>query len=123
MFGKKGTAFLHAGWRGVHSKIFLDKKINQIEPTLVFLGPSIRECCFEVQKDFYTFFPNSKHHFKLRNGKIYFDLINETKEQLLNHFPHLTFQDSTICTCCNLKFHSYRRDKTALRNYNILSLN
>ncbi len=121
MLGKKGVAFLHAGWRGVQSSIFLHKNIPDIEPTYVFLGPSIRKCCFEVQKDFYTFFPNSNHHFEHRNHKIYFDLIEETKEQLLNHFPRLTIEDSAICTCCNLAFHSYRRDKTSLRNYNLLS--
>ena len=54
---KKVFGIIHAGWRGIVQKIhcnalkeFINKgsKLNKIK---VFLGPSIKSCCFEIQSD------------------------------------------------------------------------
>ena len=51
-------ALVHSGWKGTHKKIVL-KTIDTLESMgssrnlfKIFLGPSIRSCCYEVTKNF-----------------------------------------------------------------------
>lgn len=115
--GQKGVIFLHAGWRGLADGILERPEITLINPERVLIGPSIQECCFEVSEDFKTNFPNSE--FINRNGKLYFNLQEEAKARLHKLSPHLLIEIAPQCTCCNLQLHSYRRDKTKNRNWNI----
>jgi copper oxidase (laccase) domain-containing protein len=116
--GAKGVVFLHAGWRGLADGIFKRAEINIMEPQRVFIGPSIHKCCFEVTDEFHSHFSQSPY-FEKREGKIYFDLQNEARDELRRSYPNLLVGISPICTCCNLNFNSYRRDKTKERNWNI----
>lgn len=115
--GQKGVVFLHAGWRGLANGILERPEITLINPERVLIGPSIHECCFEVSEDFKANFPHSE--FIQRNDKLYFNLQEEAKARLRKTFPHLLIEIAPQCTCCNPKFHSYRRDKTTNRNWNI----
>lgn len=115
--GQKGVVFLHAGWRGLANGILERPEISLINPERVLIGPSIHECCFEVSEDFKANFPNSE--FIQRNDKLYFNLQAEAKARLRKSFPYLLIEIAPMCTCCNLNFHSYRRDKTTNRNWNI----
>lgn len=116
--GDKGIVFLHAGWRGLADGILKSPEVTFINPNRAFIGPSIHKCCFEVSKDFKNNFPDSPH-FMDTEGKYYFDLQLEAQDQLLKIYPALTIEDSAKCTCCDHTFHSYRRDKTIQRNWNI----
>ena len=116
--GAHGVVFLHAGWRGLAHSIFNKAEINMIEPQRVFIGPSIHKCCFEVSAEFHNHFPQSTH-FEIRESKIFFDLQNEARDEIRKNFPNLLVGISPICTSCNKDFHSYRRDKTKERNWNI----
>jgi copper oxidase (laccase) domain-containing protein len=116
--GKNGHAVLHAGWAGLKSKICLQKEIFEIKPTHVFIGPHISSSNYEVQKPFKENFLGSKN-FTEQNGKLYFDILNEVKEQLLGNFPDLIINDLNICTFEDKNLNSYRRNKTANRNYNL----
>lgn len=116
--GQKGAVFLHAGWRGLAHGILRRPEISLIQPQRVFIGPSIHECCFEVSADFGLNFTDSPF-FKEDNGKYYFDLQAETKRQLRESFPTLLINYAPVCTSCNKAFHSYRRDKTTERNWNL----
>lgn len=116
--GEKGAVFLHAGWKGLANGILRRPEIFLVRPQRVFIGPSIHECCFEVSSDFRENFPDSP--FFTENGeKIFFNLQEEAKSQLRELFPSLLVQYAPICTCCNRAFHSYRRDKTTERNWNL----
>lgn len=116
--GEKGAIFLHAGWRGLADGILNKPEIELIVPQRVFIGPSIHECCFEVSEDFKKNFPRSPF-FKKVKDKYFFNLQEEAKRQLREKFPSLLIQLAPLCTSCNYNLHSYRRDKTSERNWNL----
>lgn len=116
--GGKGVVFLHAGWRGLAKGILARPEVHMIQPERVLIGPSIHECCFEVSPDFKENFPDSPF-FKDTGDKLYFALQEEAKRLLKIEFPNLLIQIAPICTCCNLDYHSHRRDKTTERNWNL----
>lgn len=108
---------IHAGWRGVTANIIENgiEKLRMlgadIRNTHVILGPSIRNCCFEVGPEVAKHFPA---HFIRRGNqdRSFIDLNDVIKEKLLNgriFEAHIHFIDE--CTCCHPdKYHSYRRD-------------
>jgi len=116
--GHKGVVFLHAGWRGLADGILKRAEIKMIEPERAFIGPCIHSCCFEVSKDFKNNFPGSPH-FKEHELKFSFDLVAQAKDDLFKQFPNIKTEDALMCTACDHKFHSYRRNKTPDRNWNI----
>jgi polyphenol oxidase len=116
--GEAGVVFLHAGWRGLANGILDKSEIGLVKPQRVFIGPSIHECCFEVSSDFQKNFPESPN-FKTINGKLFFNLQEEARRILRRKYPSLLIQQAPICTSCNEGLHSYRRDKTTERNWNI----
>jgi len=116
--GETGVVFLHAGWKGLALGILKNEKIQQIKPKQAFIGPSIQVCCFQVSEEFKENFPGSPY-FQSRGNKYYFNLQQEAKRELENLFSDLAIKICSNCTCCNHKFHSYRRDKTTLRNWNL----
>jgi len=116
--GSKGVVFLHAGWRGLANGILAKPEISVINPQRVFIGPSIHGCCFEVTADFQENFPGSPY-FSKNGEKFFFNLQEEAKRKLREIYPSLLIQIAPICTCCNKDFHSYRRDKTTERNWNL----
>lgn len=116
--GEKGHAILHAGWKGVRDEILLHKKVKEIKPQTILIGPHISVINYEVGEDFKNQFPNSKS-FKSINNKLCFDLKNEIIEQIYTNFPTVKVIDTSLCTFDDLKLNSFRRDKTKNRNYNV----
>jgi polyphenol oxidase len=116
--GAKGAIFLHAGWRGLANNILSRPEIAMITPQRVLIGPSIHQCCFEVTSEFREHFPESPNFNKLGN-RLTFNLQQEAKDQLRKIFPNLLVDISPTCTSCNTAFHSYRRDQTSKRNWNL----
>lgn len=116
--GELGVVFLHAGWRGLADGILRNEKISEIKPQTFYVGPCIRECCFEVSEDFKENFRGSPF-FIQRANKLYFNMQEEAKRQILEMYPAIETKISNSCTCCNENFHSYRRNKTANRNWNL----
>lgn len=111
---------IHAGRLGVENGIvyngfeFLKARYNaRADNIFVYVGPSIRKCCYEVKNDVF----NGNMLLSGRivyNGIIYLDLI----KVLMNQFKDLGFSDilvDDICTCCNGEYFSYRRDKNCGR--------
>ena len=119
VLGNKGFGMIHAGWRGVQSKIHTQKEVENIEPTYFFIGPHISSQSYEVTEEFYNYFPNSTHLFNKIDDKTTFNLSEQMKQDLESKFPKAKIEVSNICTFSNLKFNSYRRDRTNLRNWNI----
>jgi polyphenol oxidase len=116
--GEKGVVFLHAGWRGLAHGILNRPEISMVKPQRVFIGPSIHECCFEVSGNFKQNFPDSPF-FKELKGKYFFNLQEEAKRILRKSFPALLIEMAPVCTCCDENFHSYRRNQTSERNWNL----
>lgn len=115
--GESGVVFLHAGWRGLKDGILKRPEVSLIAPKRAYIGPSIHKCCFEVSQDFRENFPGSPF-FEERAGKLYFDLQAQAIQELRS-YTGISITDSKICTCCNDRFHSYRRDKPNQRNWNL----
>jgi copper oxidase (laccase) domain-containing protein len=116
--GETGVVFLHAGWRGLAHGILERPEISMIKPQRVLIGPSIHDCCFEVSQDFLMNFPDSPN-FKKVGDKFFFNLQEEAKRILRKNYPTLLIQIAPVCTCCNESLHSYRRNKTTERNWNL----
>ena len=107
---------VHAGWRGVHSGIIengieqikkLDSDPNDIK---IILGPSIRQCCFEIGPEVSKLF-DDKFQKKVRKDKTQLDLQGVVVEKLVNMGIQLkNIIDVKECTCCSDRYHSFRRD-------------
>lgn len=126
---KRAIAMVHAGWKGVHQKI-IAKTVRKMsenflsEPSnlVVALGPAIRSCCYEVGKEFCSYFQG---YTSFRNSKYFFDLagaaIAQLKEAGLQE-GHI--YDSRICTACrNDEFFSFRKEaQRAGRSMSLMEL-
>ena len=115
--GHHVIAAIHAGWRSVTQEI-LPKSVkimrsdygSKPEEINCAIGPSIRSCCYEVQRDVSDQFPGKS--IVRRNDRLFLDLVKVIKSQMLNSgiLPE-NIDDSVTCTCCHEKlFYSYRRD-------------
>lgn len=115
LIGRNGVANIHAGWRGVQSKIVQSHELKELDAYLAFIGPHIRVKNYEVGEDFKKNFPHSSH-FEGAN----FNMEAEIIDQLRNHYHNIEIQTCEICTFENEEFNSYRRNKTEKRNWNII---
>lgn len=117
---KKILILLHGGRVGLQNRIFinaielLQKQFNSsLTDIFIYIGPSIRSCCYEVQEDIFKGEDLEKGRI-LKDGKLYLDLIAIIKTQLESY----SIKNYTIapqCTCCSNGFFSYRRDSTCGR--------
>ena len=121
LIGKEGVCIIHAGWVGLRDKILINKDIKKINPYYCYIAPSIGVDSFEVQEDFRLNFPNSPY-FVQNEGYLSFDLIKEATQQIQSFFPNIKVENSTECTFKSHMYNSFRRDKTAERNWNIFSI-
>lgn len=119
--GNKGNAMVHAGWAGVKNQISLDKKIQELEIQTIYLGPHIRLNHFEVQEDFKQHFSDQRFY-HLRDGKLFFDLTAKLVDDLKVIYPNAAIVDCLLDTRSDERFHSYRRNKTVLRNWNVFKI-
>ena len=118
ILGKQGHAFIHAGWQGLSRGIFKTKEIQEIKPYFFFIGPHIQQRSYEVKADFKKNFPHSRNFMDIQ-GKLHFSLKGEAIDQIHKIYPLSFVESSNICTYEDKHFHSYRRDKTEKRNWNI----
>jgi YfiH family protein len=111
-------ANIHSGWRGVVQKIAVEAidAIGAVTANAqVWLGPSIRVCCFEVGEEVVDQLRASYaevESFVDRSGvKAHVDLPGLTAALLAERgFAPDHIHDSGICTRCDGSiFHSYRR--------------
>lgn len=118
---RNAIGIAHAGWRGTLEGIAKNivnamKAEFKSDPAriLVGFGPAIRQCCYEVSREFLVRFPESV--VKMAH-KYYFDLAGENAERLLSAgATSKNMFDCGICTSCRSdEFYCYRKeeDKTA----------
>ena len=114
----KYVSLTHCGWRGVVQE--LPKKAAELiktktqEKLQAYIGPHIKDCCFEVKEDVASKFP--KEAVMHRENKIFVDLDKAIILQLTAagvDAKEIQTGCHCQCTCCNKKdFFSYRRDGT-----------
>lgn len=119
LIGEKKHAIVHAGWRGLAQNILSNTNLLNIKPLYVFIGPHIRSCHYEVQNDFSKNFFLFPEAFSCQNGKTYFNLETVAICQLKKLFPDIIIETCKLCTFSESQFHSYRRNQTTERNWNI----
>ena len=114
----KYVSLTHCGWRGVVQE--LPKKAAELikaktnEKLQAYIGPHIKDCCFEVKEDVASKFP--KEAVIHRENKIFVDL----DKAIILQLKATGVEESEIktgchceCTSCNKRdFFSYRRDGT-----------
>lgn len=111
----KTRALVHAGWRGIVSqittntvKMMTDKGCNPVD-IIIFCGPSIKECCYEVDEEVAKQF--SEKSVVRFDSKFRVNLIMEIKQQLLKFGLVTTnIHQTSICSFEDELCHSYRRD-------------
>jgi YfiH family protein len=108
-------AAIHVGWRGLYSgiientfELLKDKFCAKLKKVKVYIGPHIRSCCYEVDREM-----ESKFSIKLDNNKLDLSEIICNK---LGKFGVIDVFDVKLCTFHmeNL-FFSYRRTKCVER--------
>ncbi|SFC71912.1 conserved hypothetical protein [Clostridium uliginosum] len=119
----KVVAAIHSGWRGTFNSITFKtiakmKKDYNCKPENIkaYIGPHIRECCYEVSEELKARFLNEKSDidkeklFNKNNLNLESCIISDLKKSgmLENHINALG-----LCTYCNKEFklHSYRKSK------------
>ena len=109
---------VHAGWRGVRNGAvlaMLDKMLDQgaeVGNIEVVIGPHIQQCCFEVQSDVLEQFKEYPAFIKIEQAKHYINLAGIVRRQLMvKEIALENVQISEKCTCCELNFYSFRREK------------
>ena len=114
--GKKYVAAIHAGWKWLYLgiipkiiKILLERGENP-SSLHVFVGPSIRSCCYEVGEEFLGYFW-SEHFQRNTNDKLHLDMISIMRNVLEeNGIPEGNIEIMDICTMCGVGYFSHRRE-------------
>lgn len=119
--GNEKGVFLHAGWRGLAEGILKNPLIKEADPRYCLIGPSISVEAFEVQEDFRRHF-DQEEFFQEIDGKLHFDLQGKAAQEISRGFPGIQLEMAGECALKDKKYHSFRRNKTAERNWNIFSL-
>lgn len=117
---------IHSGWKGTLGKILskginlmIDRFSSNVEDIIVCIGPSILDCCFEVDKDVVDMFNEEFTDIEefIRLGEIkegkqkyYIDTVGINRKELLRMgLLEENIYLSNICTKCNSDiYHSYR---------------
>lgn len=112
---QKVIGVAHAGRCGVAQKIanktmqkMVDEFFCNISDIKVYMGPSIRSCCYEVQKDVIGGF---EKYIQRRDNKIFLDINQKCIDDMLYFgVARENIEQSEVCTCCNDSYFSYRRE-------------
>lgn len=125
---RKAIAMIHAGWRGTllqnciaTMNTMVEKFHTDPKNCLAAIGPSIGQCCFEVDREIADKFQNAYNRIKdlnllitnYENNKSRINLWELNKWQLIESgIPEQSISVANLCTACNDKlFYSHRRDK------------
>jgi YfiH family protein len=118
----KRVGVLHAGRRGIlggivgaHLQLWLERGSSP-EDIWVALGPSIGPCCYRVEEalaePFAQKWSNSVLSFGAADTNPSLYLARAIEADVLRwEIPSRQLQSPPICTSCDLRFHSYRRNQ------------
>jgi len=105
---------VHSGWIGTYKNIiksalsiFFDKgsKKNNIK---IYLGPSIKQCCYEIKEDVFKYF--DKKYIAQKENSLYLNLLDKIQDDiLLEGISQHNIFTSKVCTLEDEDYYSYRR--------------
>lgn len=107
----RAVSAVHAGWRGTEAGVVVEALRRMrveygTDPASVIaaIGPGIGACCYEVGADV------AQRFGMVSPGKL--DLARENLRQLTQYgVPRNQISIAGICTYCDARFHSWRRDR------------
>jgi YfiH family protein len=107
-----GVAALHGGWRGLAGGIVAEgvaalRELGVDGELTAALGPSARGCCYEVGDEVHAAFADVPG---ARVGERNLDLAAVARHAL-EQAGVKTVHDTGLCTICDDRFFSHRRDK------------
>ena len=114
LWGEEWIGVVHAGWRGLRSGIIgrCVERLYRYESRLkAFVSPAAKACCYRVGEEFRSLF--SRHLYERADG-LFFD----PQEEALSQLRELGVKPVEViehCTICNVRYPSYRRDRTERR--------
>ncbi|WP_426349271.1 peptidoglycan editing factor PgeF [Alloiococcus sp. CFN-8] len=124
------VAAIHSGWKGTFDKIttktimrLIKEKGSRVEDLVVYIGPHIHQCCYEISNDLKVkFLEAGIDEAAFKGSKL--DLSYIIKEDLRNMgILNNNIYEADYCTKCSkdYRFHSYRRDKDLSgRNFSLV---
>ncbi len=136
--GGRVVGLLHAGWRGARGRILakavrLLRREWRLRPSqiVVWPGPHIRPCCFEVQWDVARHFPSTRRRSggrwraapkgRASPGVWRVDIAGEIRRQArrlgIRWASKKPLED---CTMHGSRYFSYRRDRTEKRQVSVI---
>ena len=106
-----GVAALHCGWRPLAGGIVAEgvralREVAGEGEIVAALGPSARGCCYEVGEEVHAHFAA----YDARRGERNLDLAAVAAQQLRDAGVD-TVHDVELCTMCDARFFSHRRDR------------
>lgn len=117
LFGTRGVAAAHAGWRGLVAGV-LDVAAARVDADMAWVGPSIRACCYEVGAEVVVAFEaaglpvEDERHVDPGRGAVV----------ALQRAGVGKVASATECTSCDDRFFSFRRDGTTGRQAGLIAL-
>jgi YfiH family protein len=126
---RPAIGLIHAGWKGTHQGITaqavqtMKARWGTLPESLhAAFGPAIRTCCYKVGKEMRSLFPGAVEE---RGAEDYLDLAYVNRQQLMDAgVQAVNIDDCELCTCCDSRFYSYRRDgQRAGRHLSLMILN
>jgi polyphenol oxidase len=108
------VAMLHGGWRGLAAGI-VERGVSLLDgPVRAAIGPCARGCCYEVGEEVHAHFPG--HRVGERNLA-----LEAIAAERLRTAGVTTIEDTGICTICDERYFSYRREGDAAgRNASVI---
>lgn len=118
LWGENGVAIVHAGWRGLVAGV-VAKGVERVgEVYAAWVGPSIHACCYEVGPEVVSAFRDA--------GLPVADEAHVDPGRAacvaLRHAGVRHLAASDVCTYCDDRFFSYRRDGVTGRHGAFVSL-
>lgn len=118
LWGSRGVAIVHAGWRGLVAGV-VAKGVERVgEVHAAWVGPSIHACCYEVG-------PEVVDAFEAAELPVHDDRHvdpGRAAGAALRDAGVAAVAVSDVCTCCDRRFFSYRRDGVTGRHGAFVSL-
>lgn len=114
----KAAGIIHAGWQGalaeIAAKTFLQMQKNfhsQPQEILVFLGPSIGPCCYQVDEERADRFRKKFPGALADKNSVNLEEANKLTLERLGIPPKNFYSAGTCTSCRNDLFFSYRKEK------------
>lgn len=118
--GQRGVAAVHAGWRGLAAGAIEAgcRALGRVDRA--WIGPAIGPCCYEVGPEVAECFAGQTPPALARGSgdRSYLDLLAVSLSRLP---PTATVSSTGVCTRCDPRWSSYRRDRElAGRNVSLI---